>query len=224
MGKMIVEVRELPPEKRPREKLFARGVSCLSDIELITIIIGSGIKGKGVSALSAEILANLDKHNYRVDEKSFSSISGLGKARIAVLSAGIELARRVLCPEKRRIASPGDVYLLVKHFADRKQELFLSVSLNGAHEVIAVRTVSVGLLNRALVHPREVFSDPLKDRAAAVIVCHNHPSGNTEPSDEDRDITKRLKDAGEILGITLLDHIVFSETGYTSVLTDSSII
>ena len=106
----------------------------------------------------------------------------------------------------------------IRHYADRKQEHFLSVSLNGAHEIIAVRVVSIGLVNRTIVHPREVFADPLTDRAAAVVVAHNHPSGQVQPSMEDRDVTRRLKSAGDTLGMKLLDHVVFSTLGYYSFL------
>jgi DNA repair protein RadC len=105
---------------------------------------------------------------------------------------------------------------LIRHLADRKQEHFVCVSLNGANEVIATRIVSVGLVNRTQVHPREVFADPITDRATAVIVAHNHPSGSLEPSREDLDITRQIKSAGEILGIKLLDHVVFNQKGYYS--------
>ncbi len=107
---------------------------------------------------------------------------------------------------------------VIRHYANRRQETFLSVSLNGAHEVIKIRVVSIGLVNRTLVHPREVFADPLADRAAAVICAHNHPSGNTDPSPDDREVTDILKKAGKILGIELLDHIIFSEAGFYSFL------
>jgi DNA repair protein RadC len=107
---------------------------------------------------------------------------------------------------------------VIRHYADRKREHFLSISLNGAHEVIHSRVVSIGTVNRTFVHPREVFSDPLTDRAAAVIVAHNHPSGNVEPSREDADITHRLTESANILGIDLLDHIVFSMNEYYSFL------
>ncbi len=217
MGYREMEIRELPPEERPREKLFKNGVKNLSDTELVSILLGKGVRGKGLYSLSQEVLSMLDRNNYRIEEKFFLDIGGLGKAKAASLAAAFELSRRILCPEAVRIKSPADLYLCVKHYADRKQELFISVSLNGAHEVIAIRTVTIGLINRSLVHPREVFADPLSDRAAAVIVCHNHPSGNLEPSTEDRDVTKRLSDAGEVLGVPLLDHVIFSQKGYFSI-------
>lgn len=102
--------------------------------------------------------------------------------------------------------------------ADRKQEHFLCISLNGANEVIATRTISVGLVNKAQVHPREVFADPITDRAAAIIIAHNHPTGNVTPSKDDVEITRKLKAAGETLGIKVLDHIIFSHKGYYSFL------
>jgi DNA repair protein RadC len=105
---------------------------------------------------------------------------------------------------------------LIRHYADRKQEHFICVSLNGANEVIATRVVSVGLVNKTQVHPREVFADSITDRATAVIVAHNHPSGSLEPSREDFEITDRIKSPGEVLGIRLLDHIVFNQKGYYS--------
>ena len=102
---------------------------------------------------------------------------------------------------------------LIQHFADRKQESFIVISLNGAHEVLAIRVVSIGLVNRTIVHPREVFADPIQDRAVAVIIAHNHPSGQLEPSDEDRNITRKLSEAGSIIGISVLDHLILSPNG-----------
>jgi DNA repair protein RadC len=106
----------------------------------------------------------------------------------------------------------------VRHYGDRRQEHFLCISLNGANEVITTRVVSVGLVNKTQVHPREVFAEPITDRASAVILAHNHPSGNLSPSKEDLQITRQLKEAGETLGITVLDHIIFSQKGHYSFL------
>jgi DNA repair protein RadC len=143
---------------------------------------------------------------------------GVGPAKASLIAAALEFARRRIRPEGLRISFPPDVLPLIRHYADRRQEHFISVSLNGANEVIAARVVSVGLVNKTQVHPREVFADPLTDCAAAVIVAHNHPSGTLEPSQEDIETTGRLKSAGEILGIRLLDHIVFNQKGYCSFL------
>lgn len=211
-------MEDLPVAERPREKLRAHGPEHLSDHELLAIMLGSGTRNKSVYCLAREVLPILDRLQGKITPDELQVVSGLGGAKAALLSAAVEFARRQLCPERRRIAFPADVLPLVRHFADRKQEHFICLSLNGAHEVSAVRVVSVGLVNRTIVHPREVFADPVTDRAAAVIVCHNHPSGNVDPSSEDREVTRRLGAAGETLGIPLLDHLVFSERAYYSFL------
>ena len=214
----VLTVSELPTEERPREKLLRSGPEVLSDAELLAVMIGTGTGGRGVGWVAAEVLTLLDETNCRIAPSELRKIRGVGPARAAGISASMEFARRRLCPSHRRINQPADVVPLVSHFADRRQEHFLCLALNGAHEVIATRVVSLGLVNRTIVHPREVFADPLQDRAAAVVVAHNHPSGNVEPSDEDRAITQRLSASGETLGIRLLDHVIFSEAGYYSFL------
>ncbi len=159
-----------------------------------------------------------DRCDSGISPPALLAIRGLGQAKVAVITAALEFSRRILCPGKNRIQQPRDVLPLIRHYAERKQECRLSLSLNGAHEVMSIRVVSVGLVNRTVVHPREVFADPLTERAAALIVAHNHPSGNLDPSTEDGEVTARLKKAGGILGIPLLDHIVFTAEGYFSYL------
>lgn len=218
MKQKPLEVKELPAALRPREMLRKHGPGILSDAELLAVILGSGTRGMGVGALARAVLEVLEATGYRADLDSLQKIRGLGLVKAGQLAAALEFSRRALYPERRRIASPGDVFPLVSHYADRRQEYFLCLSLNGAHEVTAVRIVSIGLVNRTVVHPREVFAEPLTDRAAAVVCAHNHPSGNLEPSDEDREVTERLKAAGDILGIPLLDHVIFGGSGYHSFL------
>jgi DNA repair protein RadC len=213
-----IKIKDLPMECRPREKLLNFGAENLSDRELMSIILGNGIKGKTLVSLSEEVLNRLDFLNYEVNETMLMNIAGLGKAKIASIAAAIEFSRRILCPKSKKIKASSDIYPYIRHFADRKQEIFICASLNGAYEIIAIRVISVGLINKTLVHPREVFADPISDRATAVIVCHNHPSGNLEASEEDREVTRRLKDASDILGIPLLDHIIFSDSGFKSVI------
>lgn len=205
-------------EERPRERLVRSGPSVLSDRELVSLLIGWGTRGRPVTRVAEDVLAVLDKHRGVPSVEDLQLVPGLGVAKAALLSAAFEFSRRTICPSHKRIAFPADVVPLVRHYADRKQEHFLSLSLNGAHEVIQVRVVSVGTVNRAVVHPREVFADALTDRAAAIIAAHNHPSGSVEPSVEDRDVTVRLKAAGETLGVRLLDHVIFSTRGYYSFL------
>ncbi|TVQ39417.1 MAG: DNA repair protein RadC [Spirochaetaceae bacterium] len=209
--------------ERPRERLCSCGPAALGDHELIAILLGTGVRDRPVTRVAAEVLCVLDRNGPRTGIDDLLAIRGLGPAKATVVAAALELARRILCPGKARISLPGDVVPLVSHYSDRKQEHFLCVSLNGAHEVIATRVVSVGLVNRALVHPREVFAEPVNDRAAAVIVAHNHPSGHVEPSREDREVTERLIAAGRTLGIQVLDHIIFSTEGYYSFLENGAL-
>jgi DNA repair protein RadC len=211
-------LKELPISDRPRERLLANGPEQISDIELLTILIGSGTKGRDASVIAAEVLKVIGESNGKVSVDSLKMLHGLGAAKAATICAALEFCRRLLCPARYKISFPADVLPAISHFADRKQEHFLSISMNGAHEVIKIRTVSIGLVNRTLIHPREVYADPLTDRAGALIVAHNHPSGNTEPSTEDREVTGRLKKAGDTLGIKLLDHIIFGQRGYYSFL------
>lgn len=219
-GQMIVAERHerLAAGPRPRERLLQHGAEALRDVELVAVILGTGTRGRPVNVLARDVLQILDRENGPPSPASLKQLGGLGDAKVASLCAGFELARRILCPHRNRIRIPADVLPLVSRFADRNQEHFLCMSLNGAHEVVAVRVVSVGLVNRTLVHPREVFAGPLTDRAAAIILAHNHPSGSVEPSAEDDEITSRLVSVGQTIGIPVLDHVLFGITGYYSYL------
>jgi DNA repair protein RadC len=115
-----------------------------------------------------------------------------------------------------KIRNPADVYDLLKSYAKKKQEYFLLITINGAHEIIAIHIVTIGLVNKTLIHPRELFIRAIKDNSLAIIVCHNHPSDNTIPSDEDKELTETIKKSGEILGIRLLDHIIIAKSGFYS--------
>ncbi len=211
-------ILDLPACDRPREKLKLKGAQCLSDTELMAVLIGSGNRKSDVMQLSARLLKSLDGQGGTPTLDRLCKIEGIGPAKASLVVAAMEFARRRIRPRGMKIAFPPDVYPLIRHVADRRQEHFLCISLNGANEVIAVRTVSVGLVNRALVHPREVYADPITDRASAVIVAHNHPSGNLDPSRDDLEVTQQLKAAGETLGIRLLDHLIFSQVTYYSML------
>ena len=206
------------PEERPREKILIGGAKGLSDLALLSILIGSGGKENSVDTIAEEVLKHIDQGEDISELAKQKQIKGLGPAKASLIMAALELGRRLSFTKKRRISYPGDAYPIVQHYADRLQEHFIRISLNGAHEVLSVGVVSIGLVNRTIVHPREVFSDPLKERATAIIVAHNHPSGNLLPSQEDKAMTKRLREAGELLGIQLLDHLIFSDEGYYSLL------
>ena len=211
-------ITDLLPQDRPRERLASRGVYALSDVELLALMLGSGSSRKGVVRLASDLLNVLDSSGDIPDTGELTGIDGIGPARAALVAASLEFARRRLRPSRRRISEPADVLPLVSHWADRPQEHFLVLSLNGAHEVIRLRVISQGILDRTIVHPREVFVAPLTDRAAAIVCAHNHPSGNTDPSPEDRSLTLRLRESGELLGIPLLDHVIFTHSAYYSFL------
>src|SRR4030042_2789835 len=211
-------IADIPKLDRPREKLQQKGAEALSDVELLAILLGRGVEGHDVMSVAVRVLKALDKSKEKPDIEELKKIEGVGIAKATLIAAALEFARRRIRPEGLKITTPADVLPLIQHYADRKQEHFICISINGANEVIKSRIVSVGLVNKTQVHPREVFADPITDRASAIIVAHNHPSGGLTPSREDIDITKQLKAAGETLGIRLLDHIIFNHKGYYSFL------
>ncbi|MFH2116289.1 MAG: DNA repair protein RadC [Spirochaetota bacterium] len=218
---LSVYERETPVTSRSldiRERLLRSGAPAVSDAELVAAILGSGNRHMEVRTLAAHILGKCDFSAGVPDIASLTDINGLGQAQACRISAALELGKRFYGIRDRRIATPADAWHLVRHFADRKQERFLCCTLNGAHDVLAVRIITLGLANRTIVHPREVFAEAVADRACAILVAHNHPSGRLEPSREDEDITERIRDAGELLGIPLLDHIIFSQDGYASMM------
>jgi len=209
-------IKDIPNFDRPREKLAAKGPEALSDSELIAILLGSGVKGKDVFQVARAILRKLDSKKEKVDVKTLVSIEGVGFAKACQIIASFELARRRLLKESIVIQKAQDVLPLISYIAHKKQEYFLCISLNGANEVIGNRIVTVGLLNANQVHPREVFVDAISDRAASVILAHNHPSGVLKPSPNDITTTKQLVEAGKILGISVLDHIIITKKGHLS--------
>ena len=202
-------------KERPdaRERIKKRGAKNLSDSDLVALALRTGTRETPVLELAASVITALDSSRPEAVYETLCNIDGMGESKATTVMAALELGRRYSGTIQKKVLTAADVFPLVQHYADRKQEQFITVSLNGAHEVLAVRVVSVGILNKTIVHPREVFSDPLGDRAAANIVCHNHPSGQLEPSEEDRNITRRLYAAGELLGIALLDHLILSPRG-----------
>jgi len=211
-------IEQIPKHDRPREKLLVKGAGALSDQELLAVLLGKGTPQMDVMTLAAKIARVMDEKGLNVRADDLTSFAGVGKAKATLILAAIEYARRRIKPEGLKITTPADVLPLIRHFADRKQENFLSITINGANEVLNVRVVSIGLVDRSPVHPREVFADALGDRASGIIVAHNHPSGGLEPSEHDLVITLQLRKAGEIMGIELLDHIVFNRNSYYSFL------
>ena len=212
----LKKIADMDVRERPREKLHQTGPQSLKDWELFAVILGRGSKGVPVTRLAKDILVRMDAPQGEPDLEQLCRVPGMGLAKASLLLAAMEFARRRIKPSGLKIHCPTDVLPLIRHYGDRKQEHFLCTALNGANEVIATRLVTVGLVNRSQVHPREVFADAITDRAAAVIVAHNHPSGSVEPSPEDIAVTRRLQQSGALLGIELLDHIVFAQSDHFS--------
>ena len=200
----------------PREKLLAYGHASLSDKELLAVLLNTGVQGRNVKKLAYDLLSFLDKNPDIPSVKEISGLMGIGQVKACAIAAMLEFGRRRYGSFSARIKHPADIFTLVRHYADRKQEKFISLSLNGAHEVLAVRVVTIGLVNRTIVHPREVFADIIQDRAAAFCVAHNHPSGLLENSLEDDEITERLLSSAKILGLHFVDHIIFSQNNFWS--------
>ena len=209
-------IKDLPEFDRPREKLLSKGPMALSDSELLAILIGSGMKGTNALSLATKILRKVDLQSGRLNVEALEEIPGVGPAKAARIVAAYELVRRRMLRDGVRVREAKDVLPFVQQIRDKQQEYFVCLSLNGANEVIENRVVTVGLLDSNQVHPREVYADPLTDRAASIIVAHNHPSGTLEASPEDVALTDRLARAGKLLGIPLLDHIIVTKRGYLS--------
>jgi DNA repair protein RadC len=220
---MSKTIHEMPEADRPREKLLSKGAAALSDKELPAVLLGKGTPKMDVMTLAGEMVPLIDQKGLEVKADDLTQFEGVGDAKAALILAAIEFARRRIKPEGAKIVTPADLLPHVRHYADRKQEHFICATINGANEILNIRVVSIGLIDRSPVHPREVFADALSDRASAVIVAHNHPSGSLEPSPSDINITAQLKAAGAILGIELLDHIIFNRTGYFSFLEDGKL-
>jgi len=211
-------IKDLPEHERPREKLIERGAVALTDHELLAVLIGKGSRRHDAITLAKKMIPIIDEKGAKLSVDDLAKFDGIGNAKAALILAATEFSRRRIRPEGIRIETPSDLVPHIRHYVDRKQEHFICASINGANEIINIRVVSIGLIDRSHVHPREVFADPVIDRASAVILAHNHPVGALNPSGQDIETTQRLRQAGEIMGITVLDHIIFNNTEYFSFL------
>ena len=209
-------IGELYDGDRPRERLLTRGAAALKDHELMAALIGRGVRGKDVLKLSREIVELMRRDFDDLSVEKLSEIHGIGEAKAVQILAAIELSRRFLIRRNVAIRNAEDVWRELKEYHGRRQEYFLALTLDGASHLIEKRVISVGTLNQSLVHPREVFADAISDRAAGIIIAHNHPSGQCFPSAQDRRVTERLREASRILGIELLDHVILTKEGWYS--------
>ena len=226
-----MQIREMPASERPQEKLMFAGPGGLSNAELLALIIRTGTEEMSAVRLAEEVLSYAAENAGDLgmaDVRELMSIHGIGTAKACSIVAAIELSKRLapgrVMESKCKLSTGKDVYdVLMQEMMYEKRELFMSIHLNTRMEIESKRIVSIGCLDTAPVHPREVFRPAVKSGAAAIIVAHNHPSGDPAPSDQDIAITKRLIEASRIIGIKLLDHIIAGRDSYIS-LKDSGII
>jgi len=217
-------VNDLPVYERPRERLIKFGVESMSAQELLAVILGRGVQGESVF----DIVRELFKKYGTLEKMALASladldeIKGVGQAKATQIKAVFELARRLneeknAHKSRETVKSPQDVVRIIgSSLKDEKREHFLIITLDTRNHLIETHTISIGSLDSSIVHPREVFHPAIMDHAASVILIHNHPSGNPEPSEEDTKLTKQLLNSGQTLGIEILDHIIVGDNSYFS--------
>ncbi|MDI6808932.1 MAG: DNA repair protein RadC [Candidatus Eisenbacteria bacterium] len=209
-------IKDMPEHSRPREKLREKGAPALTDEELVATILGVGTPGVDVRTIARQVAGLIREHKCNLKLDHLLEVPGMGLAKAAQILSAFELARRHLLKETVKIVCARDVLPLLVDIAGKKQEYFVCISLNGASEVIEKRVVTIGLLDKSPVHPREVFADVIADRAAAVVFAHNHPCGELRPSEADLHMHDQLTEAGKILGLRVLDHVIVTRKGYYS--------
>lgn len=218
-----MRVKDLPLDDRPREKMFLRGLQSLSDAELLAILLRTGYKGNTVVDLSRSLLlkyGNLSRMA-SLSAEALVKDKGIKRDKAAALLAAFEISRRIASQNKTifdtRITSPNDLAgIFIPMLRDEVKEVFMVVCLNSANKIIKYDRVSVGSLNCSIVHAREIFKVAIENNSANIILVHNHPSGNTEPSNEDIAVTRKLVEAGKILDIQVFDHLIVAGNSYLS--------
>lgn len=216
-------IRELPPSERPRERLRTLGPRSLSTAELLALVLNTGNRGRSAMTLAAQLLAGVDGSLRRLSQRpvaALTAVDGIGPARAVCVHAVLELGRRMAVEERAEgvpLRSPRDVH---QAFAPRLEDLpveeFHVAILDAQHRLERDVLVTRGILNSSLVHPREVFREAIAERAAAIILVHNHPSGDPSPSGDDRLVTEQLVSAGRLLDIPVHDHVIIGRGRYTS--------
>lgn len=217
-----VTIKKMPAESRPRERMALGGPQALSAQELLAILLGTGNRYQSAIDVAAQILSDLGglRGLALASLEDFSQVKGIGLAKATQIAAALELGKRISAVgfnERPRIDNPQVASSLVmEEMRHLDREHFRIMILNTKHQVISVETISIGSLNASIVHPREVFKHAMRKSAAALILVHNHPSGDPSPSSEDLNVTKRLMDAGILLGIEILDHIIIGDNKFYS--------
>lgn len=216
----MTKIKDLPKFERPREKLIKKGAANLHKEELLAILLRTGIKGKSALGVANDILKRYgDKKLLDVPYQELKNIRGVGPTKAVQIITAIELGRRLFKEKAEKeifINSPEDVLKEIDHIRENKKENFICLYLDARNKLIYKETVSIGTLNENLVHPREVFEPAVRNLAAQIVLVHNHPSGDPEPSEDDLMITKRLLEAGKIMGVEINDHIIVTKGNHFS--------
>lgn len=223
--KKAYTLHDLPRSERPRERLMQYGADVLSLQELLALVLGRGISGESVMVTAQKLLAHFGtlENLCNASLQDLQSMKGIGPAKACQLHAVFEIAQRLQNTDastplaKKKCTNPQEVFTLLRPLIGKqKKEHFVLLSLDTRNNLLGIDTISVGTINASLVHPRELFSMAIKRHAVSVIIAHNHPSGDPDPSDEDIRVTSKLIEAGKLLGIHVLDHIIVGENRYYS--------
>lgn len=218
MQNYILDYSKSSKQPNIRELTLLNGISYPDDEELIMLILGKGTKNNPIESLAEKVTKTINSSNEEELIPNLKKINGMGESRALIIAAALELGRRRRGILRSSINAPKDVIPFLQHYTLMPTEHFITVTVNGAKEILSTRVVSVGTINKALIHPREVFANAVSEYASGIICCHNHPCGQCYPSNADIDSTKILQKAAKILGIVFMDHIIITKEDYFSFL------
>jgi len=206
----------MSPVDRPREKLQQKGVTALSDFELLEVLIGNGNAGADVGYIAKQVQKLLQKGTDALTVEQLTAIRGASTITAGKILSALELARRHLVRDSTPLLTGQDILARLGDLRTKGQEHFVCLTLDGGQRLIAQRTITIGTLDSVQAHPREVFADAIADRAASIVIAHNHPSGDPKPSQKDISLTQQLAAAGQLLGITMRDHLILTKAEHFS--------
>lgn len=209
-------MHQLPAADRPREKLHKKGANALSDFELLEVVIGKGAPTTDVGTIARSVQKLMNRGDAALHFDTLTAIKGINTATAGKILASLELARRYLIKDAEPLQNIRDFLARLDDIRTKQQEYLVCLSLDGGQRLIAKRIITVGTLDTTIAHPREIYADAIADRAASIIIAHNHPSGDIKPSHKDIELTQQLSAAGQLLGITLRDHLIVTKTSYFS--------